>query len=151
MYQKILVPIDGSRMANKAFKHALSIAKAFNAQIILLTVIPGNVVPAGAYRTWTHPSMVRRSVHEIITIAREEATDFLTESMKECEKRGVKASYKISTGDSASVIIETANKKEVDLIVMGSVGLTGIKKLKALGSVSRKVSENVSCPVLIVR
>jgi nucleotide-binding universal stress UspA family protein len=71
--------------------------------------------------------------------------------MKECEKNNVKVSYKILEGDSASTIIEAADQKKVDLVIMGSVGLTGIKKLKALGSVSRKVSENVSCPILIVR
>jgi len=44
-----------------------------------------------------------------------------------------------------------AKKMKVDIIVIGSVGLTGIKKLKALGSVSRKVSELSDCPVLIIR
>lgn len=151
MYKTILVPLDGSKMADKAFKHALSIAKTFNAELLLLTVIPENVVPAGAYRTWIHPSMVRRNINEILTIARQEATDFLNEKMKECEKNDVKASYKILEGDSASKIIEAADQKKVDLVIMGSVGLTGIKKLKALGSVSRKVSENVSCPILIIR
>lgn len=151
MYKKILVPIDGSKMADKAFKHALLIAKTFNAELLLLTVIPENVVPSGAYRTWTHPSMVRRKVDEILTIAREEATDMLAQKMEECEKNDVKASYKIMQGDAASQIIETANKKNIDLIVIGSVGLTGIKKLKSLGSVSRKVSERVSCPVFIIR
>lgn len=151
MYKKILVPIDGSKMADKAFKHALSIAKTFDAELLLLTVIPENVVPSGAYRTWTHPSMVRRKVGEILTIAREEATDMLAQKMEECEKNGVKASYKIMEGDTVLKIIEAASNKKVDLIVIGSVGLTGIKKLKSLGSVSRKVSERVSCPVLIVR
>jgi nucleotide-binding universal stress UspA family protein len=151
MYKTILVPLDGSKMADKAFTHALSIAKTFDAELLLLTVIPENVVPTGAYRTWVHPSMVRRNINEIITLARQEATDFLNEKMKECEKNNVKASYKILEGDSASQIIKAAEQKKVDLIVMGSVGLTGIKKLKTLGSVSRKVSENVSCPTLIVR
>lgn len=151
MYKKILVPIDGSKMADKAFKHALSIVKTFDAELLLLTVIPENVVPSGAYRTWTHPSMVRRNVDEILTIAREEATDMLAQKMEECEKNDMKASYKIMQGDAASQIIETANKKNIDLIVIGGVGLTGIKKLKILGSVSRKVSERVSCPVLIIR
>ncbi|MEM3085209.1 MAG: universal stress protein [Nitrososphaerales archaeon] len=151
MYKIILIPLDGSKMADKAFQHALLLAKTFGAELLLLTVIPENVVPAGAYRTWVHPSMVRRNITEIITLARQEATDFLNEKMKECEKNNVKASYKILEGDAASKIIEAAQKKKVDLIVMGSAGLTGIKRLKALGSVSRKVSERVSCPVLIVR
>ncbi len=150
MYGTILVPLDGSKMAEKALKHAVSLAKAFGAELILLTAIPENVVPAGAYRTWTHPSMVRRKVSEILTMAEEEATDYLVEKMEECKKSNVKASYKVAEGDAASTIIEFA-KKKADLVVMGSVGRTGVRKLMTLGSVSRKVSEHVSCPVLIVR
>ena len=151
MYKKIVVPIDGSKMADKAFKHALSVAKTFDAELLLLTVVPENVVPAGAFTAWTHPTMIKRMINEIVTLAREEATDMLNEKMNGCERNNVKASYKIVTGDPATKIIEVANSKKVDLIIMGSVGLTGIKKLKSLGSVSRKVSERVSCPVLIVR
>jgi nucleotide-binding universal stress UspA family protein len=47
-------------------------------------------------------------------------------------------------------IIEFANNEEVDLIVIGSVGLSGLSKVKALGSVSRSVSERASYPVRIV-
>ncbi|MFQ5970478.1 MAG: universal stress protein [Nitrososphaerales archaeon] len=151
MYKTILVPVDGSKMADKAFNHALSIAKTFDAELRLLTVIPENVVPAGAYRTWVHPSMVRRNINEIITIARQEATDFLNEKMEECQKNGVKASYKILEGDVTTKIIEAANKMKVDLIIMGSIGLSGVKRLKTLGSISRRVSENVPCPILLVR
>lgn len=146
-----MVPIDGSKMADKAFNHALSIAKTFNAELFLLTVIPENVIPSGAYSTWVHPSMVRRNVNEVLKVARQEAKDFLEEKMKTCERNGVRASYKIAEGDTASRIIESAKRKNVDLIVIGSVGLTGIKKLMMLGSVSRKVSEHAPCPILIIR
>lgn len=53
-------------------------------------------------------------------------------------------------GYTAEKIIEVANNKKVDLIVIGSVGLNGLSKVKALGSVSRNGSERASCPVLIV-
>ena len=47
-------------------------------------------------------------------------------------------------------IVEFANNEKVDLIVIGNVGLSGLSKVKALGSISRSVSERASCPVLIV-
>jgi nucleotide-binding universal stress UspA family protein len=54
-------------------------------------------------------------------------------------------------GDSVSgKILELAEKDNVDLIIIGNVGLSGISKLKTLGSVSRAVSERSPCPVLIV-
>jgi nucleotide-binding universal stress UspA family protein len=151
MYETILVPMDGSKTSERAFEQALSIAQTFNAELILLTVIPENVIPAAVYRTWTHPVMVKRSVKDMLTMARQDATELLTDKLEVCRKQNVKASYKILEGDAASEIIAAAKKRKVDLVVMGSVGLTGIKKLKVMGSVSRKVSEHVSCPVLIVR
>jgi nucleotide-binding universal stress UspA family protein len=69
-----------------------------------------------------------------------------------CGSKGVKAHYKIIVdGNIAEEILKVAKKKAADLIVIGSQGLHGISRLKTLGSVSRKVSELASCPVLIVR
>jgi nucleotide-binding universal stress UspA family protein len=53
-------------------------------------------------------------------------------------------------GDPANKIIEFANSENIDLIIIGNVGLRGISRIKALGSVSRRVSEMASCPVLLV-
>ena len=54
-------------------------------------------------------------------------------------------------GNPAQVIIDVANNKQkVDLIIMGSTGLRGISKVRALGSVSRHVCENANCPVILV-
>lgn len=58
----------------------------------------------------------------------------------------------ITIGSPIDKILEYTTNKKVDLIVIGSIGVTGISKFfKGLGSVSRNVSEKVSCPVLIVR
>ena len=53
-------------------------------------------------------------------------------------------------GDPADKIIEFAGSENIDLINMGNVGLRGISKIKTLGSVSRRVGEVASCPVLLV-
>ena len=54
-------------------------------------------------------------------------------------------------GNPAQVIIDVANNRQkVDLIIMGSTGLKGISKVRALGSVSRHVSANANCPVMLV-
>jgi nucleotide-binding universal stress UspA family protein len=53
-------------------------------------------------------------------------------------------------GYPSEEIIEFANNEKIDLIVIGNVGLSGLSKVKALGSVSRRVSERANCPVLIV-
>ena len=70
-----------------------------------------------------------------------------TAKMKEL---GIAAEAKTRNGEPAAEIIDEASKADAELIVMGSRGLSGLKQI-LLGSVSRKVSENASCPVLIVR
>jgi nucleotide-binding universal stress UspA family protein len=66
-----------------------------------------------------------------------------------CQNKGVKASY-IVAENPAQAILAHAKKNNNGLIVMGSQGLRGIKKIKVLGSVSRQILENASCPVVIV-
>lgn len=150
-FKKILVPLDGSEMSQKAFKYALSVAKSFGTELALLNVIPQHVADAAVYRVGTHRALVKNYIKMMNALARQQATDLLDKKMQECEKENVKTSYRILQGDAVSEIIEASKKLKIDLIVIGSVGLTGIKKLKALGSVSRKVSELSDCPVLIVR
>ena len=82
------------------------------------------------------------------------AAKTLNEKKKAIEKE-IGSSAKINTisliGDSVSgKILELADKEKVDLIVIGNVGLSGVLKLKTLGSVSRAISERSPCPVLIV-
>ena len=58
----------------------------------------------------------------------------------------------ITIGSPSDKILEYTTDKNVDLVVIGSIGITGVSKFfKGLGSVSRNVSEKVSCPILIVR
>ncbi|MER3408238.1 MAG: hypothetical protein C4292_05730 [Nitrososphaera sp.] len=57
---------------------------------------------------------------------------------------------KVAIGYPPDRIMEVAEEEAADLIVMGSIGLTGLSKLRALGSASRAVSERARCPVLIV-
>lgn len=138
-------------MSQKAFGYAFSLAKNFRAELAMLTILPEHFVDAAVYRVATHRALVANYIKMMNALAKQQATDLLDKKMQECEKENVKASYKILQGDAASEIVTAAKKMKVDIIVIGSVGLTGIKKLKALGSVSRKVSELSDCPVLIIR
>lgn len=79
-----------------------------------------------------------------------EAHGFMQECAAYCQNKGVKASYKVVAENPANAILDHAKRNSNDLIVMGSQGLRGIKKIKVLGSVSRQVLENASCPVVIV-
>jgi nucleotide-binding universal stress UspA family protein len=63
----------------------------------------------------------------------------------------IKVNPKVTVGLPADKIIEMATEENVDLIVIGTTGLKGVAKIKALGSVARNVSERAKCPVMLVR
>lgn len=64
---------------------------------------------------------------------------------------GVEFKIDIIYGNPSDEIVNYAKKNMVDLLIMGSNGLQGFAKIKGLGSVSRKVSEKISCPITIIR
>ena len=149
VYKKILMPHDGSEIADRAFDHALAIAKAFNAKLILLTVISANILPAVGIST-ASPGLVKGVMSELIAFAKKEASDRLEKKVVRAIKEHVEISHTVAMGNASETIIDMAKEKNIDLIVMGSRGLTGMKKIRVLGSVTRNVSEDVTCPALIV-
>ncbi|MFB5603016.1 MAG: universal stress protein [Candidatus Nitrosomaritimum aestuariumsis] len=151
MLTKILVPYDGSKYSVKALTRATELAHNLDSEIILFSVVNvGYISPPGllgiikskkeknAIKKWS--KSVKTDTEKTLKIA-----------LKKCESKGITASYVISEGEISSKILDFASKKKISLIVIGSHGLHGIGKLKTLGSVSRRVSENAKCPVLIVR
>ncbi|MBA4451570.1 MAG: universal stress protein [Nitrosopumilaceae archaeon] len=151
MLTKILVPYDGSKYSVKALTRATELAHNLDSEIILFSVVNvGYISPPGllgiikskkeknAIKKWS--KSVKTDTEKMLKIA-----------LKKCESKGITASYVISEGEISSKILDFASKKKISLIVIGSHGLHGIGKLKTLGSVSRRVSENAKCPVLIVR
>lgn len=152
-YQRILVPYDGSKYSKKALTHAAQIAKSDDAIIYLCSVITTqSVAPPGALlglvKEASHGTLQKR----LISSAKVQMEKEHDEQIKYCNKIGVRAFSKILvSGNIAQEILDVARKKSSDLIVVGSQGLHGVAKLKSLGSTSRKISENASCPVLIVR
>jgi nucleotide-binding universal stress UspA family protein len=80
----------------------------------------------------------------------ENASKMLDEERRKYAYHNIKVERILLGRYPAEKIIEFANNKKVDLIVIGSVCLSRLSKVKALGSVLRNVSERTSCPVLIV-
>jgi nucleotide-binding universal stress UspA family protein len=80
----------------------------------------------------------------------ENASKMLEEERKKYAHHNIKIETILLNGYPSEKIVEFAEKENVNLIVIGNIGLSGLSKVKALGSVSRSVSESASCPVLIV-
>lgn len=153
MYRKILVPYDGSRYSKKAFNEALKIAQLAGSVIYLCTVVNANVViPPGALLGMVKTASRSELHKKIVSKAKSEAEITLKELVKECKSKNIEARYKvIIDGNIAEQILKAARSCSADLIVVGSQGLHGIGRIKSLGSVSRKIAELATKPVLIVR
>lgn len=152
-YKRILVPFDGSKFSKKALTEAIQIAKMANGIIYLCTVVSiGNIVPPGSLLGLMRSASSGELQRKMLRSAKAQAKALERSQVDYCKLKGVNAHYKIIIdGDVAEEILKVAKKKSINLIVIGSQGLHGIGKLKSLGSVSRKVSEYATCPVLIVR
>jgi nucleotide-binding universal stress UspA family protein len=153
------VPYDGSRFADRALENAIGIAKlsrsGSSAQIILLHVTPEIPIPLTFERPVYSPKSgksipLTQYIQEITEEMEGNASKMLEDKKQKYAHHNIKIDTILLNGYPAEKIIEFANNKKVDLIVIGNVGLSGLSRIKALGSVSRNVSERASCPVLIV-
>ena len=156
-FEKILVPYDGSQFADKALENAIGIAKmsGANTQVILLHVTPHIPIPLTferpVYSAKTGKSIpLTQYIQELTEEMEENASKMLEEEKRKYAHHNIKIDTLSLNGYPPEKIMEFANREKVDLIVIGNVGLSGLSKVKALGSVSRSVSERASCPVLIV-
>lgn len=152
---KILLPHDGTEMSDRAVDKAKEFAKAFDAELLILHVIEHVPIPPslilGNERVWmdrTRRSISRKLEEAWMKMVQEKLINGLT-------KENIKATPRVLVGNTrnsiSDQILKFAKDNQVDLIIMGSERLEKrISKVKALGSVSRGVSERASCPVVLI-
>lgn len=146
MIEKILVAIDGSEASKHALDFAVELAEQISAEIQLLTVVPPVLLPSlGFYKVKS--KAVKEVTDELRIIFRE----ILAEAQDDIQKRSpkLKISTKLKTGEPHKQIVKIAELGKFDLIVMGSRGLGS--RFTALGSVSSRVIDQASCPVVVTR
>jgi len=151
MYKKILLPHAGTPAGDKALKHAIHIAKLSSSEIIILHVIEDfPYVPVFTL----HTSQTSKIKKEIANVTKEMKTVMEKEMVKQvdvCQKNEIKSSLKVVNGLPAEEILKIVKNQKIDLVVMAKRRkLKGIKSILTLGSVSRKIIENTSCPVLMI-
>ena len=142
MYKKILVPLDGSPLAEKALDQAERLAKTFNSEIILFQVV--HFMPIYGSPELVAPLIVDERHKEF-------AEKYLGELVKAIEGRGLKAKAIVKTGQQVAVeIIDFAKENGVDLIAMCTRGRSGISRW-VLGSTAIKVVTRAETPILLLR
>ena len=141
MYKRILLPLDGSLLAEQALSHAIALAKCFQSEIVVLQVqIP---LLRSAEKA---DAAVLRADNEI-TVHIREYLESVTASIQE---HGIKAQMITSKGRPHFEIIQYAEMNQVDLIVLSARGQSGLSRWM-MGSVTDRVVRGASAPVLIVR
>ena len=133
MFQRALVPVDGSRYMSGVVAHAVAIAKRTTCSLTFVYVV--NVEP-------------RASTLELEK--REAAMKIPEECREKAAAEDVSASSRIETGSPAETIVEMAVREGFDLIIIGSRGHSRLRTL-LIGSVADEVIEQASCPVLLVK
>jgi len=149
LIDRILVPHDGSKYADRALDWALDLAEKYGASIEVLTAIPfTETFMSGVYSIPGKVPLLGPSMKEL----RERAEKMLEETLQRAKKSkpNLKISTKILDGRPSDKIVETAEEEGFDLIVMGSRGLGGVKEF-FLGSVSNRVADEAKCTILIVK
>jgi len=163
--RKILVPYDGSKQSDKALKKAVELVELIKKggtkiEINMLHVVPEIYAPPTLFdrdvnikskitgKRLTSQQYLKEYYHEMKSKAKNKLE---TKKSREIESSNIMIRTYVTYGDPSDKILEFANKHQVNLIVMGSIGLTGFSRIKALGSVARSVSERAKCPVMIVR
>jgi nucleotide-binding universal stress UspA family protein len=133
VYQKILVPLDGSEHSKRALHEAISLSKMTNGSITLLNVQR----PALTSPVSHHPSEAPQSI-------------VLSEGQKIVQAAGISVNTLLLQGNVVDQIVKTAKDVNSDLIIIGARGLSKFEEL-LLGSVSHGVVEKSPCPVIVTR
>ena len=150
MYKKILVPHAGTAAGNKALDHALEMGKKHGSTVTVLHVVENIPIPpsvgfSAERKRWAKELQDARRGLKI------EMHHKLTKQANRLKKSDIPVSVKVVHGYPDEEIIRIANENDYDIVMMAKRRkLTGIKAILKLGSISRKVLEKISCPVMLI-
>ena len=145
MFRTIVVGTDGSDTARQAVREAIELAAALGASIELVSAYE----PVAGQRLREEAREAPRDLQWMVN-AREDVEATLREAAEEIAAAGVTVRTHHREGDAADAILDVAEERGAELIVVGNKGMTGAKRF-LLGSVPNKVSHHAPCSVLIIR
>ena len=149
MYKKILVPLDGSKLAECALPHAEELAKCCDTEKVILVSVTERIQGYSALAD-SNQLTGRRIVPEAVGKKEKHAQRYLGRIAKAMEAKGIKVDTEVLLGDPAGEIVIYAKHPGCDLIVMSSHGRSGISRWTQ-GSVTDRVFRGSPVPVLMVR
>ena len=141
MYKKILVPLDGSPLAEAVLPHAEALARSEGAEIVLLRVA---VTPA-RYLFAHNPA----EGNNIIKMLEKEAKDYMKAEVSKLQDEGIKVTGVTRDGAAPDTILEVAEETNADVIAMSTHGRSGVQRW-LMGSVAEKVVHHAHIPVMLI-
>ena len=155
LFEKILVPLDGSEHSLRALELAIQIAKKFGGKITLIHVYsvtvrpvimpePTTLTPPGV------PVMTPTEVSKVVEATRKAGTSILADGEQKVKAEEIQVETMLVEGQTVEEIARIAKEGKFGLIIMGARGISRIREI-LLGSVSDGVIRNAPCPVLVVK
>ena len=148
-FTKILAPIDGSIPSMDAANYALSLAKKFSSELYIVSVVPSKVRYGDSSGFF---GMVPPKYFDNYKKEAEIWFNEVKKRLEDSESKNIKINTEVITSplSISGTILEYAENLNIDLIVMGTKGRTGFKKL-LVGSTAQEIVTYAHCPVLVVR
>jgi nucleotide-binding universal stress UspA family protein len=146
LYQRILVPLDGSQRAEAIMPHVTELARRYDATVILMRVVVPVVQPTltyGGLPTYT------LSGNEMAASA-EAAHTYLADWQARLSHKGIEVKTIVTSGPVVAMILQAAERENADLIAMSSHGRTGLPRV-FYGSVAAGVLHQTEHPLLLIR
>ena len=146
MFDKVMVALDGSEHAAKALEMAAALSMRCEATLVLF-----HAVEVSAFRS-DYDMRVIASAREVYRkIGQEQADAILQEAEAAAHAAGVERIERVTgEGDPVKAMLAALRESPVDLVVIGTRGLTGLREI-AMGSVAHKMSVAAPCPVMIIK
>jgi nucleotide-binding universal stress UspA family protein len=145
MYKKILVPMDGSSLAECSLEHVKTVAIGCHIPEVVLLI----VVEPLSYSLATDSQMSINVLEKIDGIQKTEATNYISKMVQKLNKEGLSAKGEVILGRVDEQILNYTDNNNIDLIIMSTHGRSGVTRW-AFGSVADKVVRHSKVPVLTV-
>ncbi len=150
MLQKILIATDGSKHSERASEAGIEMARLFQGSITALNVIDPSKVYGPMGDIMLSSKLANDLIEGVRSSLRSQGEAATQRVVERATLAGVLARSLVIEGNPAEEIMKLAREESMDLIVLGSIGVTGLEKF-LLGSVAEKVVRNSKVPVLVVR
>jgi nucleotide-binding universal stress UspA family protein len=144
MYDTILVPLDGSKRAERILPHVEELAQRYGAKVVFLRVVEPPTVMTG-------PEGVSTGFYQgQFDQQAQEADSYLAARQGEFREKGIEVQKRVTYGSVVEAIIRVAEREKTDLIAMASHGRSGLSQV-FYGSVAAGVLHRIDRPLLLIR